>query len=740
VDTGSKALLEANPAFSSLFGYKQEECRRLTLYDIMSGDPAECDRIIGMSLGSVNQPMPEVFCRRKNGMPMPMELAVSRIPSGRRELFCVILRDVTERRRAEEAVRTKEIVERSESRFRTMATHAPVGIFQTDVWGDCLFINETYTRLTGIGGREAVGKGWLLSIHPDDRDGVVSAWFEAVRGGNEFSLEYRFLPEGGEEVRVFANAMPVRDENGRISGYIGTITDISELKKREVELKEQSSFLNAVIQRAAEGICVCRSMTGHIYVEFTVWNDRMAEITGYSMEEINRRGWYQALYPDPEVRKKAITRMEAMRRGEDLHGEEWKIVRMDGEERVVLISTSIIKTVGEEVHVLAIIQDMTERKRMEEELVKGQKLESLGLLAGGIAHDFNNLLMGILGNISLARELIRPETEACNRLKDAEKAADRARDLSRQLLTFARGGEPVKRTVYLQETVLHGVRFALRGSNCRLACRLSDDLRPVDADEGQIGQVIGNIVLNAVQSMPSGGTLTVCTDNVDIPPGETPALSPGRYVRLSFTDQGPGIHPDHLSRVFDPYFTTKEKGSGLGLTIAYSIVKHHGGCMIAESVVGSGTTFHVYLPASESRPIGGPVRHAVTPGSRRGRILLMDDEEIVREVACQMLTHLGYTVEVCADGAEAVALYRENFERGDCFDVVIMDLTIPGGMGGKEAMTELLALDPRARGIVSSGYAAESVLARYVEYGFRGAVAKPYNMEDLDEALLRVLE
>jgi len=366
VDAGGKGLLETNPAFSRLFGYQEEECRRLTLYDIITGDTADCDRAIGKSLDSVNQPMQEVYGRRKNGMPMPMELAVSRIPFGRREVFCVILRDITERRRAEEAVRTKEVVEGSERRFRAMATHAPVGIFQTDVWGDCLFINETYSRLTGIGVKEAQGKGWLLSIHPEDRDRVVSAWFEAVRGGYEFSLEYRYLPVDGEEVRTCASAMPVRDEGGRISGFIGTITDISELKKREEELREQSSFLNAVIQRAAEGICVCRNIPDHPYIAFSVWNERMVEITGYSREEINRRGWYQSLYTDPQVRKRAVERMEAMRQGEDLHAEEWRIVRSDGQERVVLISTSILKSAGEEVQVLAIIQDKTERKRMEE--------------------------------------------------------------------------------------------------------------------------------------------------------------------------------------------------------------------------------------------------------------------------------------------------------------------------------------------------------------------------------------
>jgi sensor domain CHASE-containing protein/nitrogen-specific signal transduction histidine kinase len=381
-------------------------------------------------------------------------------------------------------------------------------------------------------------------------------------------------------------------------------------------------------------------------------------------------------------------------------------------------------------------QDKEARRRMEKEALKAQKLESLGVLAGGIAHDFNNLLTGILGNISLTKMYLRQGDKAFARLEEAEKASERARDLTQQLLTFSKGGAPVKKTASIAQLVMDSASFATRGSNVRCEFSLAVDLWPVSVDQGQISQVINNLVINADQAMPSGGIIRVTGENVTIKPGDMFPLKEGKYVSISVIDQGVGIDEENLRKIFDPYFTTKEKGSGLGLATVYSILKNHGGYVDVVSKVGAGTVFTVYLPASDSPPeteINGKVNGMPLPG--KGRILIMDDEETIRDIAAEIVNHLGYDAVVCADGAESVELYRMARESEQPFDVVIMDLTVPGGMGGREAMAKLLEIDPQVKGIVSSGYSNDQILARYREYGFCGVMAKPYKVAEFAEIL-----
>jgi signal transduction histidine kinase/ActR/RegA family two-component response regulator len=381
-------------------------------------------------------------------------------------------------------------------------------------------------------------------------------------------------------------------------------------------------------------------------------------------------------------------------------------------------------------------QDKEASRRIEQEALKAQKLESLGVLAGGIAHDFNNLLTGIMGNISLAKMHVQKDNKASARLEEAERASERARDLTQQLLTFSKGGAPVKKTASIAQLVKDSASFATHGSNVRCEFSLPDALWPVSVDQGQISQVINNLIINADQAMPSGGKIRVAGKNVTIKPGDMFPLKEGNYVSISVIDQGVGIDEENLRKIFDPYFTTKEKGSGLGLATVYSILKNHGGYVDVASKTGEGTTFTVYLPASDSVPEtesksegnGMPV-----PG--KGRILIMDDEETIRDIAAEIVTHLGYDAVVCGDGAEAVELYGMARRSEQPFDTVIMDLTIPGGMGGREAMARLLEIDPQVKAIVSSGYSNDPILARYREYGFCGVMAKPYKVEDFTEIL-----
>jgi len=327
----------------------------------------------------------------------------------------------------------------------------------------------------------------------------------------------------------------------------------------------------------------------------------------------------------------------------------------------------------------------------------------------------------------------------CERLVAAEKAVLRAKDLTEQLLTFSKGGAPVKKTASIADLIRDTANFAMRGSNTRHECRISHDLWPVEVDEGQISQVISNLLINANEAMPDGGIIHIRAENMTLSAQHGLPLPDGKYIHVTVKDHGVGISPDLISKIFDPYFTTKHAGSGLGLAISYSIVKNHGGHITVASELGVGTTFHVYLPASEKEVPVKPAVKAIHP-SGRGTILIMDDQKDVREIAGHLLKHLGYEVSTAKDGAEAVDLYRKAQEAGRPFDAIIMDLTIPGGMGGKEAIQKLLEIDPQVKAIVSSGYSTDPIMADFRRFGFSGVVSKPYEVAELSAALLEVLE
>ena len=314
----------------------------------------------------------------------------------------------------------------------------------------------------------------------------------------------------------------------------------------------------------------------------------------------------------------------------------------------------------------------------------------------------------------------------------------RAKDLTQQLLTFSKGGKPVKRVVHLPDLVTESVAFALRGSNLKCHYAFKPDLRLVEVDEGQIGQVLNNLAINAVQATPQGGSITVSVEDVVLGADNPMNLRPGAYVKFSLTDQGMGIPKSHIDRIFDPYFSTKQKGSGLGLTVAYSIVEKHDGRIKVESELGAGTTFHVFLPA-----ISKTARKVVDPKPKifkgKGRVLVMDDEKLIRDIVVQFLTVMGFETAKAEDGREAIDLYRDAKESGRAFDVVIMDLTIPGGMGGKETIKKLLAYDPAAIAIVSSGYSNDPIMSNCEAYGFKGVIRKPYRIEELGDALQDLL-
>jgi PAS domain S-box-containing protein len=387
-----------------------------------------------------------------------------------------------------------------------------------------------------------------------------------------------------------------------------------------------------------------------------------------------------------------------------------------------------------------VLRDISDLARIELERAKAVRLESLGVLAGGLAHDFNNILMGVVGNLSLAQGMVRPEDSSLSaRLTSAAAACARARDVSNQLLTFAKGGAPVKTTTSVRELVTECARFALSGSPVAPRFDFDPELWSADLDTVQIGQVVQNLVLNAMQAMPRGGIIELSLKNVDLDTASVPpqtSMAPGKYVSLTVQDTGAGIPEDVLSRIFDPYFTTKEKGSGLGLAISYSIVRAHQGGITVDSKPGVGSKFTVYLPASVAARVAqaGRVVSDIT-STHHGRILLMDDEEMVAEVAVEMLQTIGYTATFTSNGREAIDTFRAAEERGEPFDAVMLDLTVPGGMGGSEAVVHIKQIRATVPVLVMSGYADDAVLARYRDYGFDGVLPKPFMIPDLRKAL-----
>jgi len=382
--------------------------------------------------------------------------------------------------------------------------------------------------------------------------------------------------------------------------------------------------------------------------------------------------------------------------------------------------------------------DITERKKMEEELAKIQKLESLCAFASGIAHEYNNLLTAIIGNLSLAKMYAKPGYEVYDVLTEAEKASVRAKDLTMQLLTFAEGSRPVKKTLYLGEPLKSWVKDALSESRINPDFSIQENLRPVEADEAQIHRVIDAIAKNARQSMPGGGLIRVRAENIDIDASSGLPLKRGAYVLISIEDHGIGIPEKHIQKLFDPFSSADQKSSGRGLASSYSIIKMHEGHITADSKPGVGTTFHIYLPAFQSG-IAPSEESMKTYFSGRGTVLVMDDEEIVRLVVSKLLEQCGYEAVLARDGEEMLKKYREALESGKPFDAVILDLVIEGGMGGQEAIKHLLDIDPHAKALISSGYSNAPAMSHYKVFGFKGFLAKPYRLAELGKVLHEVI-
>lgn len=515
---------------------------------------------------------------------------------------------------------------------------------------------------------------------------------------------------------------------------------IAERERAEAERAEEQERLAVALSSIGDGV-ITIDTTGRV----TLLNKVAEQLTGWPQHQAVGQPLH-AIFRllDDENRTARTTAVEeALQSNKIVNRTRLTMLLAQSEAEYLIAETGapIRAQDGAVIGGILVFRDMTERQKIEAELVKADRLESIGVLAGGIAHDFNNILTAIIGNISLAGIYAKEDEKLSKRLDNAEKASMRAQDLTRQLLTFSKGSTPLKRLASIRDLIQESVDFSLRGSNVRCDLALDDTLWSAHVDAGQISQVIHNLIINADQAMPDGGVLSIQAANTAVDDVDSEALvslKPGPYVKVIIQDEGCGIAEDRCQKIFDPYYTTKDDGNGLGLFTSYNIIKQHEGHIEVCSVVGKGTTFSIYLPATDQAlaPVAVASPREV---SGSGNVLVMENEEELCDVIEGILLHFGYDVVFAKDGVEAIAAYQHAKSAGTPFDAIIMDLTIPGGMGGKEAIDRLRELDPHVKAIVASGYANDPIMADYQAHGFVGRIAKPYRTDTLNQALRDVI-
>lgn len=512
--------------------------------------------------------------------------------------------------------------------------------------------------------------------------------------------------------------------------------EIAIRRKVEEELVHEKNLAQNYLD-----ICGVIILTLDVEGNVTMINKKGCSILEYTQEEIIGKNWFDNFLPGSTGKSLKEEFYNHIKSGSFDHsdeGHESNIITRTGTEKIINWFCSILYDENNTIiGSLSSGHDITLRKKYEEYMLNSRKLESIGLLAGGIAHDFNNILTSIIGNISLLKALIKDDAALLRIISNAEIASERAKDLSSQLLTFSKGGTPIKKTASIVEILTESVNFILKGSNVKCDFFIKNNIFPVDIDIGQINQVINNLIINSDQAMPDGGKITIICENVTIDNENNGTFKPGNYVRISIKDTGIGIPEEDISKIFDPYFTTKTKGNGLGLTTTYSIIKKHEGYINVESQVGVGTSFYVYLPASKNTIENIKKDTGIIKGT--GRIIVMDDNAMLRDTMNDMLTHLGYEVKFTTNGTETIDMYKKELENGRPFDLVIMDLIIPGEVGGKETIKELLQIDPKIKAIVSSGYSNDPIMSDYQNYGFSGVLKKPIQINELSNSLIQFL-
>lgn len=596
--------------------------------------------------------------------------------------------------------------------------------------GRILKVNQG--TIDALGYTEAEFRQMLLLdiVHPDDRESTLAELHRQSKSGTSVDFENRCVCKDGSCRWLSWRAR--FDADTQLS--YATARDVTENKRIQDELHQQQVRYSALVNNTTDVIMEFDRFHRHTYA-----NNAVSSI-GLTPEDFIGKTHEEMGFPKHlcDIWEHAIERVF-------LTGQPYTTYfEAENPGGLMKVDWSVFPGIvvgGKVITVLNVSRDITQYKKIEEELSRMQKLTSLGVLAGGIAHDFNNILTILFGNISLAKSFISLDHRAHTALEQAEVAFQRATHLTSQLLTFAKGGEPVVQDVSMSAVINEVVHFDLSGSNVRLEFQPPADLWQARVDKGQISQVFSNLAMNAKQAMADGGHLYITAENCLLDRSDLLGVERGKYVKFAVRDEGCGISETNLCRIFDPYFSTKKQGSGLGLATVYSIVSRHGGHIAVESTVNVGTTFTLYLPASEEAANDEAPQAEIMPDLAPGkaRLLVMDDEDMIADLCHTYLSMHGYEVERARDGKEAVEMYAAAVNAGKPYDCMIMDLTIPGGMSGEVALVQIQQQYPVARAIVSSGYAADPVMANYKSHGFCGRISKPFRLAALEEEIRRVL-
>jgi PAS domain S-box-containing protein len=569
-------------------------------------------------------------------------------------------------------------------------------------------------------------------LHPDDYDRVAEDIFRSARTLETFYCDFRVILPGKGLCWRWSKAYPERTADGGTLWH-GIIMDVTERKLIEEAIAAEKEQLSVTLRSIGDGVITTDTL-GNVVIM-----NKVAEVLcGWRQSEAHGKPLASVFNTVNENTREPLGNPaeKVLSTGHIIElAEHTLLIARDGTERIIADSGAPIKdkeskTIG----VVLVFRDMTEKQKILDNLQRIDKLNSLGVLAGGIAHDFNNLLAGIFGYIDMAKEQTANDVTATKYLDKTLAVFERAKDLTQQLLTFSKGGAPKRKTGQIGKLVKENASFVLSGSNVNYEYKIPYDLWLCDYDENQIGQVFDNIVLNAQQAMPFGGTIMITVSNVSIESSDTLQLKSGNYIKVSVADTGVGIPQELLKRIFDPFFTTKQKGNGLGLATSYSIIEKHGGCIDVESVPGKGSTFHIYLPATQ-KGIVQDISQTTQQHQGKGSIIVMDDEDYMREIVGRMLVSMGYTFIETENGNDALRICDEILSQGNTIIAALFDLTIPGGMGGKETIFKFRERFPDIPVFASSGYSEDPVMAKPCEFGFTDSIRKPFKKGELAEML-----
>lgn len=639
--------------------------------------------------------------------------------------------DITDRKRIERAL------EESEEKYRRIFESSIEGIFQTSTDGRLITANPAFARMFQYGSpKEMVSEvtdiGAQLYTNREQRE-EFKRHLSAAGRLEDYQVECR--RRDGTRIWVSVNAYALRDESGKIVCYEGTTEDITDRKKSEEALQESEARYRSLFNDSKDAVYV----TGRDG-ELVDCNQAFLDLFGSPREEIIGTN-IQAVYVNPSDRDRFVQEIEG---GGFLKDFPLSFRRKDGKEMDCLLTASLRRSGdGTIVGYHGIIRDVTEQKNLQSRLLQAQKMEAIGTLAGGIAHDFNNLLTVVMGFSELLlaqREQDHPEY---GDLQKIFHAAKNGADLVQRLLMFSRKSEPKPVPMNLNEHIVQ-IGKLLRRTIPKMVdihLDLSASLAKIYADPAQVEQVLMNLAVNARDAMPDVGKLTVTTAMVS-PDEEYCRLhveaSPSEYVLLEVSDTGHGMDEETVEHLFEPFYTTKEmgRGTGLGLAMVYGIVKQHNGFITVHSEVGKGTTFRVYLPAISEDVVPEVEDSDILPPLGTETLLLVDDEELVRELAAQILTRHGYTVLQAVNGREALNLFKKEYSQ---ISLVVLDLIMPE-MGGTECLKELLKIDPGVAVLVASGYSAEAPVKETIQMGAKGFVRKPFRVKELLRDVRRVLD